>query len=69
MKLGIGYIYAYTIIEETFALRHNIKLFPCFYGLFQVLKKIDNVTYQVDLPIASKIDHVFHDSALEEVGR
>jgi hypothetical protein len=46
---------------------HYQKLAPKFYGPYTILKCVGQVTYQLALPINSKIHIVFHVSCLKKV--
>jgi hypothetical protein len=52
--------------QKTIAMRSNLKLFPRFYGPFQVIKKIGLVAYKLNLPVDVKIHPVFHVSCLKK---
>lgn len=43
------------------------KLSPKYYGPYQVLQKIDNVAYKLELPPTTRIHLVFHASCLKKV--
>lgn len=42
---------------------------PKFYGSHKVLRKVGEMTYQLELLLTSKIDSVFHVSYLKQVLR
>ena len=46
---------------------HCQKLVPKFYGPYTILKCVGQVTYQLALPIHSKLHPVFHVSCLKKV--
>jgi hypothetical protein len=46
---------------------HCQKISPKFYGPYTILKFLGPVTYQLAMPIDSKIHHVFHVSCLNKV--
>jgi len=43
------------------------KLFPKFYGLYQILQRIEEVAYKLALPPTAKIHLIFHVSCLKKV--
>ncbi|GJV06152.1 hypothetical protein Tco_0078677 [Tanacetum coccineum] len=45
--------------------KHN-KLNPKYYGLFQIVHKVGQVAYKLDLPTTSQIHSVFHISKLKK---
>ena len=42
------------------------KLSPRYYGPFQILKKVGQVSYKLDLPLNSKLCPTFHVSYVKE---
>jgi hypothetical protein len=46
--------------------RRNLKLFPKYYGPFQVIYKVGKVAYKLDLPSESRIFPIFHVSSLKK---
>lgn len=52
--------------QSSLQCRSSMKLSPRFYGPFQVIKRIGQVAYQLDLPIHSKLQPVFHVSLLKK---
>ena len=43
------------------------KLTPKFYGLYQIIRKISNVAYELKLPVTSRIHYVYHVSFLKKL--
>ena len=52
---------------KQFSMRHKKlgELAPCFYGPFQIVQKVRDISYKLDLPASSLIHHVFHVSNLK----
>jgi hypothetical protein len=42
------------------------KLKPGFYGPYRVIKRVDEVAYELELPEGSKIHNIFHVSCLKK---
>ena len=51
--------------QHSIALQENHKLGMCYFNLFQILHRIGEVSYQLQLPLESKIHPVFHISLLK----
>ncbi|XP_026411128.1 uncharacterized protein LOC113306400 [Papaver somniferum] len=52
--------------QASIALRRNLKLAAKFYGPLNILQKIDNVAYKLDLPPEARIHPIFHVSQLKK---
>ena len=52
--------------QHSLALRKNQKLSMCYFGPFQIIKKIGSVAYQLLLPENTRIYSVFHVSLLKK---
>jgi hypothetical protein len=53
--------------QNSLKVHHCWKLAPKCYGPYTVLKRVEQVAYQLALPSHSKIHHVFHVSCLKKV--
>lgn len=53
-------------IQISVAVRRSLKLSSRYYGLYQVLEKIGQVSYRLQLPAVALIHHVFHGSQLKK---
>ena len=51
--------------QSTIANRTSYKMAKHYYGPFRILERIGSVAYKLELPISSKIHHVFHISLLK----
>ncbi|OIT30780.1 hypothetical protein A4A49_12843 [Nicotiana attenuata] len=52
--------------QASIALRSNLKLTSKYYGPYQVIKKISQVAYELQLPASAMIHPVFHISQLKK---
>ena len=43
------------------------RLSPKYYGAYKVLQKIGTMAYKLELPVASRVQQVFHVSCLKKV--
>jgi len=51
--------------KKSLATRANLKLWQRFYGPFQILKRVGQFAYKLDLPSHSKLHPIFHVSCLK----
>ncbi|GAV82428.1 Chromo domain-containing protein, partial [Cephalotus follicularis] len=47
--------------------RRNLKLSPRFYGPFEIIQKVGNVVYKLNLSVEARIHLVFHVSCLKKM--
>ena len=54
-------------IQAKFSMHHKKlgKLAPHFYGPFQIMQKVGDISYKLDLPASSLLHPVFHVSNLK----
>ena len=51
--------------QQSLAKRLNYKLSKRYYGLCPIIARIEKIAYKLNLPVTSKIHHVFHISQLK----
>jgi hypothetical protein len=51
--------------QSSVAYRCTLKLSPCFYRPFSIIRKVGEVAYELDLPPEARIHPVFHVSQLK----
>lgn len=52
--------------QQSLVAQKNLKLSHRFYGLYQILERVREVTYKLDLPVNSNFHPVFHVSLLKK---
>lgn len=61
------YVYLRPYRQLSLHLQRHTKLSRRFFGPFQIIQRIGEVAYKLELPHSSKIHHVFHVSVLRNV--
>ena len=62
-----GFLKPQPYLQSSVAPRANHKLAFKFYGPFQIISRVGEVSYELALPASSKVHPVFHVSLLKKV--
>jgi hypothetical protein len=46
--------------QQSVTTKRSLKLSPRFYGPFQIIRRVEKVAYELDLPVTARIHPVFH---------
>lgn len=52
--------------QQSLIARKNLKLSPRFYGPYQILERMGEVAYKLDLPASFNLHPIFHVSLLKK---